>query len=61
MTPAERRKAARVAAKPEVMRLVRKYGRSTIANILATLREKERAAEKVKALKREIADLERRV
>ena len=60
MTLREKRRAARTAAKPEVLRLVRKYGRATVANILNTVREKERAAKKVALLRREIADLEKR-
>ncbi len=61
MTLAEKRKAARAAAKPEVMRLVKKYGRATISNIITNVREKEKAAKKVADLKREIADLEKRI
>ena len=60
MTPLEKRKAARAAAKPEVMRLVRKYGRATVANILNGVREKERTAKKIADLRREMAELEKR-
>ncbi len=60
MTPMEKRKADRAAAKPEVMRLVKKYGRATVANILSGEREKEKAAKKIAALKREMAELEKR-
>lgn len=61
MTPLEKRKASRAAARPEVMRLVKKYGRATIASILAAEREKEKAAKKISALKREMAELEKRM
>lgn len=61
MTPMEKRKAARAAAKPEVMRLVKKYGRATVANILSGEREKEKAAKKIASLRREMAELEKRV
>lgn len=61
MTPLEKRKAERAAAKLEVMRLVKKYGRATVANILSGVREKEKAAKKIAALKREMAELEKRI
>jgi hypothetical protein len=61
MTPLEKRKADRAAAKPEVLRLVKKYGRATVANILSGMREKEKAAKKIAALKREMAELEKRI
>ena len=57
----EKRKAARAAARPEVMRLVKKYGRATVANILSGVREKEKTAKKTAALKREMADLARKI
>lgn len=60
MTPLEKRKAARAAAKPEVLRLVKKYGRATIANIISGVREKEKAAKKIAELKRELANLSKR-
>lgn len=61
MTPAQKRKAARAAAKPEVLRLVKKYGRAAISNILSTLREKEKNLKKAADLRKELADLERRI
>lgn len=61
MTQMEKRKAARAAAKPEVMRLIKKYGRATVANILSGEREKEKAGKKIAALRREMAELENRV
>lgn len=61
MTLSEKRKAGRAAAKPEVMRLVKKYGRAAIANILNGVREKERTAKKIAALKREMSELAKRV
>lgn len=60
-TLAERRKALRASAKPEVLRLVKRYGRATVANILNGVREKEKAGKKLAALKREMAELEKRV
>lgn len=60
-TPAQRREAARAAAMPEVKRLVRKVGRSAIANCLSKLRDHEKGVERLNALKRELAQLEKRL
>ena len=57
----EKRRAARQAAMPEVKRLVKKYGRSTVANCIGKIREQERAVQKLAALKREISQLQKRV
>ena len=61
MTPIERRRIARAAAMPEVKRLVKRYGRATIANCVAKIRDHEKAAQKLLALKREVAQLEKRI
>lgn len=56
-SPAERRRALRVAAMPEVKRLVKKFGRATISSCIGKIRDGEKAAAKLAALKREIATL----
>lgn len=58
---AAKRQSARAAAMPEVKRLVKKYGRSTIANCVAKIREHEKAAQKLLTLKREVAQLEKKI
>lgn len=46
---------------PEVKRLVKKYGRATIANCITRLRDAEKAAQRLAALKREVAQLSKRI
>lgn len=60
-TQAQKRVAARQAAMPEVKRLCKKYGRSTIANCIGKIRDVEKSAQKLSDLKREIARLEKKV
>lgn len=61
VTPFERRRAARKAAMPFVKKLVRKYGRSNIAHCVSQLKEHEKTVERLQALKKEVARLERTV
>lgn len=56
-----KRQAARKAAMPEVKRLVKKYGRSTIANCIGRLRDAEKAAQRLATLKREVKELSKRI
>lgn len=58
---AQKRVAARQAAMPEVKRLCKKYGRSTIANCIGKIRDVEKLAQKLADLKRESARLEKKV
>lgn len=60
MTLRARRYLARKNAMPEVKRLVKKYGRATIANCINKLRDVEREEKKIAALKRQLKDLQRR-
>ena len=46
---------------PEVKRLVKKYGRSTIANCVSKIRDAEKAAQRLAALKREVARLSKKI
>jgi hypothetical protein len=57
----QQRANARKAAMPEVKRLVKKYGRATISNCVNQLRNIEREQKKIAALKRQIAEMSRRV
>lgn len=61
MTPLEKRRAARKVAMPEVKKLVRRFGRATVAHCLAQLKEHENTITKIEALRREAARLEKTV
>lgn len=54
----QEREAKRAAAMPEVKRLVKQYGRDTIAWCVKQLHEYEKKVEKAKELKKELRDLE---
>jgi len=56
-----KRQASRKAAMPEVRRLVKKYGRATISNCLSQLRELDKQAQRLAALKKEVRELARKV
>ena len=60
-TPLEKRRALRAAAMPEVKRLVKKFGRATIANCIAQLQVREKTVQKIAALRREAARLAKAV
>lgn len=55
----ERRRVLRSQAMPEVKRLVKRFGRSTIAACLGALKEHEKSLSKLAALKQEVAKLEK--
>jgi hypothetical protein len=61
MTLPERRRAAAVAAMPEVRKLVKRYGRTAIGNCLAKIHAWEREAKRLNALRNEVKSLERRL
>lgn len=56
---AQERREKADAAMPEVKRLVRKYGRTAIANCLNKLREYEKQSARLQGLKKEVAKLEK--
>lgn len=56
-----KRQVARKAAMPEVKKLVKRYGRSTIANCLGQLRAAEVLKSKLVHMRAEIRNLSRRV
>lgn len=58
-SPKEQRKAQRAAAMPEVKKLVRRFGRTTIAACLSTLKDHEKGVKRLNDLKKEVARLER--
>lgn len=60
ITPAQRRIALRAQAMPEVKKLVRKFGRATIAACIAKIRAHEKGMEELATLKRKIVELSRR-
>ena len=60
-TPLEKRRALRAAAMPEVKRLVKKFGRATIANCIAQIKAREKTVQKIAALRREAARLAKAV
>lgn len=60
MTKLERRRELQQAAMPEVKKLVRRYGRTVITVCLSKLKEHEKACQKLAALKREVAALEKK-
>lgn len=60
-SPLEVRREKRAAAMPEVKRLVVKYGRSTIANCINQIKEKEKALKKIGAMRKELARLEKTI
>jgi hypothetical protein len=57
-TLAERRRKAREAAMPEVKKLVRKHGRSTISACLQQLRDYEKKLRQLETARSEVAALE---
>jgi len=61
MNTLEKRRAARKAAMPEVMKLVRRYGRTTISGCLAKLKDQDKIRLRIARLKREAVELEKRI
>jgi hypothetical protein len=57
----EQQRARRDACMPEVKRLVKKYGLATVGGCVARLREHAKAQKKLAELRREAADLEKRL
>lgn len=57
----DQQKAKRDAAMPEVKRLVKKYGRTAVSGCLNRLAEYDKAQKKIAALRKEAAELEKRL
>jgi hypothetical protein len=57
----DQQKARREACMPEVKRLVKKYGRATVSGCVARLRDYEKAQKRLADLRREAAELEKRL
>lgn len=57
----EKRRALRKAAMPETKKLVKRYGRATIAHCLGQLKEHDKTLKKIAELRREAARLEKQV
>lgn len=57
----DQRRAAADAAMPEVKRLVKKFGRTPITNCLNRLHEYEKSVQHLQTLKREVANLEKKL
>ena len=55
----DRQRALNARAMPDVRRLVRKYGRIAVGNCLAKIKARDRQAEKLAALRRDVAAMER--
>lgn len=47
------------AAMPEVQKLVKKYGRTAVANCLNKIHQRDREAAKLNALKKQVDEMER--
>lgn len=57
----DQRKAQRDACMPEVKRLVKKYGRSIVSGCVTRLRDYEKAQKRLADLRKEAAELEKRL
>lgn len=57
----EQRRVAREKAMPEVKKLVKKYGRQTIAGCLNNLRDYEKKIKELQHAKEEVARLEKQI
>lgn len=61
VTAAERHRNQAAAAMPDVKRLVKKFGRRAVGNCLGKIKEAEKAVAELAALKKLVADKERRL
>lgn len=61
LTRMEQSRLARKNAMPEVKKLVRKHTRTTVQSCLNIIREHERKAERLEALKGEVSGLEKQL
>jgi hypothetical protein len=57
----DEQRAKREKAMPEVKRLVKLYGLSVVAGCLSRLRDVDKNRRRLMAMKREVAELERRL
>lgn len=57
----QQRQSARKAAMPEVKKLVKRFGRATISSCLSQLRELDKQAQRLAALRKEVRELARKV
>jgi hypothetical protein len=61
MTLPEKHRALRKQAMPEVLKLVKKYGRKAISGCLTKVRETEKAKRKLAEMQKEIEQLKRSI
>jgi hypothetical protein len=57
----ELRRARAAKAMPEVKAIVKRFGRMAVANCLNKIRERDKGAERLAALKKQVTELERRL
>lgn len=57
----DQQKAKRDAAMPEVKKLVKKYGRTAVSSCLSRLAEYDKATRKIAELRKQAAELEKRL
>ena len=55
----DQQRAQARAAMPDVQRLVKKYGRTAVANCLNKIRMRDKQAEKLTKLKKQVDEMER--
>ena len=61
VNPIEKRRALRKAAMPEVKKLVKRFGRTTVMNCINQLKEHDKTLKKIAELRREAARLKRQI
>lgn len=61
MNKVELRRAAVIAAMPEVKKLVKRFGRTAVSGCMTRIIASDKAARKLAAMKREVHDLESRL
>lgn len=61
MSPKDRRRALVTAAMPEVKKLAKKYGRTTIGNCVMKIAAVEKEKRKLDTLRKEVAALQRKL
>jgi hypothetical protein len=55
----DRQRALNARAMPDVQRLVKRYGRLAVGNCLAKIKARDKQAQKLAALRRDVAAMER--
>lgn len=55
----DRQRALNARAMPDVRRLVKRYGRLAVGNCLAKIKERDKHAERLAVLRREVRTMER--